>query len=260
MNITTPYTMLDIAPTVSRILQVRPPANSSGAVIEEIQSKLGVTDRVGLVVIDAFGVSTWQRYKHLTFNFNLLADKNMVYIQSVLPAKTPVNFATMVTGAEPEVHNIKSRTDTLKVETIFHVLSEKKMKSAAIGWEASTVGILLSPLADYKGIASSNTDEEVVKLATEIVKENHPNFLILQLLEVDSTGHKFGLEGEEIKEAILSADKHLGEILSTLLGERYAVLILADHGAHQEGVKATHNGYSSQEDIFVPLTIASQDL
>jgi len=250
--------MVSIAPTVGRLLNVRPPAQSAGVVVDEIIDDMGLHDRIAVVVLDAFGIATWKRYEGLTPNFNLIANQHLLHVRSVLPPKTPVNFATMVTGAPSDVHNIRDRAEPLNVETIFHVLSEASMKSAAVGRASSTAGILLSRFADYKGIAASNLDEEVLQLAVEIVRERSPEFIIMQLLDIDDAGHKFGLAGDEIRTAASDIDRHLGELLPYLAEGGYGLIVLADHGAHQVGEKATHDG-SSEYDLVVPLAWRSSE-
>ena len=246
------YSMTSIAPTVSKLLNVRPPAQSAGVLVDEIIDDMGLHDRIAVVVLDAFGIATWRRYEELTPNFNLIASQHLLHVRSALPPKTPVNFATIVTGAPSDVHKIRDRAEPLTVETIFHVLSEASMKSAAVGRASSTVGILLSKFADHKGIAASNLDEEVLQLAVKIVREKSPEFMIIQLLDIDDTGHKFGLAGDEIRTAASDIDRHLGELLPYLAEGGYGVIVLADHGAHQVGDKATHDG-SSEDDLVVPL-------
>ena len=246
------YGMICIAPTVSKLLGVRAPAQSAGDVIEEVVHDMGKQEKVAVIVLDAFGVATWKRYQELTPNFNLLAHQHLLHIRSVLPSKTPVNFATIATGAPSHVHTIRDRSETLTVETMFHVISEASMKSAAAARAMSSVGILLSKFADYKCVAESNTDDELVKLGLEAIQEKSPEYLLMQMLDVDDIGHKAGLEGDEIKEAVSNVDRHLGDLLPHLAERGYGLMVLADHGAHQADGRATHDG-SLEDDVIVPL-------
>jgi len=252
------YSMTSIAPTVSRLLDIRPPAQSAGVVIDEIVDEMGHHDRIAVVVLDAFGVATWEKLKELTPNFNLIAHQHLLYVRCEIPSKTPVNFATIATGAPSEVHEIRDRAETLTVETIFHVLAESSMKSAAAAREISSVGILLSKFADYKCLATSNTDEELTQLVIETIKEKSPEYVLIQLLDIDDTGHKFGLAGDEIRTAASEIDMHLGELLSVLAEGGYGLMVLADHGAHQKGEIATHDA-STEDDLIVPLAWRSNE-
>lgn len=246
------YGMICIAPTVSKLLGIRAPAQSAGDVIEEVVRDMGRHDKVAVVVLDAFGVATWKRFEELTPNFNLIAHEHLLHVRSVMPSKTPVNFATIATGAPSDVHKIRDRSETLTVETTFHVLSEASMRSAAAGRAESTVGILLSPFSHYKCVAESNTDDELVQLGLDIIQRESPEYVLMQMLDVDSTGHKAGLEGDEIREAVSNVDRHLGDLLPHLAERGYGLIVLADHGAHQADGRATHDG-SLEDDLIVPL-------
>jgi predicted AlkP superfamily pyrophosphatase or phosphodiesterase len=252
------YGMVSIAPTVCRLLGIRPPAQSSNVLVDEITDDMGDHDRVAVIVLDAFGVATWKRYEELTPNLNLIAHQHLLHVRSVLPSKTPVNFATIATGAPSEVHTIRDRSEPLTVETIFHVVSEASMKSAAVGRAKSTMGILLSRFADYKGVAASNTDDELVQLGIDIIREKSPEYVIMQILDVDDIGHKAGLEGDEIRKAVSAVDKHLGDLLPNLAEKGYGLMVLADHGAHQKDGKATHDG-TTDDDLIVPLAWRSSE-
>jgi len=252
------YSMTSIAPTISKLLGIRPPSQSAGEIIVEIVDDMHRQEMLAAVVFDAFGIATWKRYEKLTPNFNLIAQNNLLHIRSVLPAKTPVNFATMVTGTPSDVHRIRDRSETLNVETIFHVISEASGKSAAIGRANSTVGILLSKFADYNDVAASDLDDEVFQIAARILEEKEPNFILMQLLDVDDAGHSFGLESDSFRTAISDIDSHLGKLFPYLAKGGYGLMVLADHGAHQSGVKANHDG-SVEDDMIVPLTWCNSD-
>jgi predicted AlkP superfamily pyrophosphatase or phosphodiesterase len=244
--------MTCIAPTVCEILGIPVPKQNEGTVIPEVVKEMGRQERVAVVVLDAFGISTWKRFEELTPNFNRLAEGHLLHVRSVLPSKTPVNFTTMVTGASSETHGIRDRLEPLEMDTIFHVLAASSLTTAAVGRAVGTVGMLLMKFAEFRCKAESNTDDEVAKLGVEVIRAKSPDYLILQYLDVDDTGHAHGLESDEIREAVSAADGHLGELLPHLAKHGYGLLVLADHGAHQEEGKATH-GSALDEDSIVPL-------
>lgn len=213
---------------------------------------MGHVQRLAVVVLDAFGIATWERFLDLTPQFNSLADDNLVYIRALNPPKTPVNFASMVTGTTPEVHKVRERTDPLDVETIFDVMSEQGLESAAIGRLHSTVGIMLSRFAKHRYIAQSDEDEELIGLAIEAFKRKI-DFVLIQLLDIDDAGHRFGLDKPETVKAVAQTDERLGKLIYHLKRNEYGFVVLADHGAHQLGEIAVHDG-TSEEDMVVPLS------
>jgi len=250
-----------VAPTVSRVLGVRPPSSSEKGPHLEAVKTLEATDRLAVVVVDAFGLSTWRAVMDRTPCFNSLHSAHGATINSVMPSITPVNFATMLTGASPVSHGITNREQPLKLETIFHVLRGEGMASATAARVLSSLGILVSPHADRPGIASSNTDDEVMRIALKAL-EDEASLLWVQLLDVDDAGHAYGPLSVEGREAASRADSNLRRILSSAYRGGYSAIVLADHGQHtvvRGGVVQGTHGTEMQEDVVVPLAWANND-
>jgi predicted AlkP superfamily pyrophosphatase or phosphodiesterase len=250
------YDMRSLAPTVCRVLGVRSPGSADAEPLVEVVDSMGEMKRLAVVVIDAFGVSTWMAARLETPTFNAMANRHLLHIRSVMPTITPVNFATMLTGAGPDVHGIRDRTEELKLETIFDVLRENDDASATAARALSSLGILVSPFADHPGIAESNTDDEVTALALEALGKG-VDLLWVQLLDVDDAGHMHGPMSPLGIAAVKRADRHLREIAVKTQEEDYGVIVLADHGQHtilkEDGSEGGTHGTYSNEDVFVPL-------
>jgi hypothetical protein len=75
-----------------------------------------------------------------------------------------------------------------------------------------------------------------------------PNFALLHFRETDSAGHSFGWDSDEYTNALLLADKLLGDLLDTLSTDstfEHTLLILTtDHGG-------TGMGHSNYKDVLV---------
>lgn len=249
------YDMRHVAPTVCRILGVRPPSSAEREPLEEVVGTMGSPVRLAVVVIDAFGVSTWTAARKETPTFNMLANRHL-HMRSVMPTITPVNFATMLTGASPDAHKIRVRTERLRLETIFDVLRENGMTSATAARALSSLGILISPFADRTGLAESNADEEVCALAIQALREG-VNLLWVQLLDVDDNGHRYGPLSTEGIAAAHTADNHLREIATAASNVGFGLIVLADHGQHtierDDGSEGGTHGTDVDEDIYVPF-------
>jgi len=218
------------------------------------------TERLAVVVIDAFGVSTWRKTKERTPIFNKLRDLHGTIIKSVMPSITPVNFATMLTGADPLTHGITNREQPLKHETIFDVMREAGTVSATAARAKSSNGILISPNADRPGVAASNLDSEVTEIACRMICEA-VNLLWVQLLDVDDAGHAHGPHSPESMMAAGRADANLRLILDAARAEGYSVMVLADHGQHtspDDAHRGVH-GTDMPEDLQVPFLWANSD-
>lgn len=217
---------------------------------------MGDMERLAVVVIDAFGMSTWDAARMEVPTFNVLANRHLIYLRSVMPTITPVNFATMLTGAHPETHRIMARTDKLMLDTVFDTLREHGRVSATAARADSSLGILISPHTDQPNLAQSNTDEEVCALAVEALGER-ADLLFVQFLDVDDAGHQHGPLSNESVAAAHRDDGYLRKIAEKASGEGYGLMVLADHGQHtvtrlDGGISGTHST-DLDDDIYVPL-------
>ncbi|MHC4819713.1 MAG: alkaline phosphatase family protein [Planctomycetota bacterium] len=79
-------------------------------------------------------------------------------------------------------------------------------------------------------------DEVVGRRAMELLREHkeRPFFLFVHFAEVDSSGHRFGENSPEYRQALISNDYWTGRILTTLkelgLTQRTLIYVTADHG------------------------------
>ena len=232
------YDMRSVAPTVCAALGLRPPCSAGAPCIPEVVDTLGQTDKLAVVVIDAFGVSTWEKARDRTPTLNELGAVPGTIIDSVMKTITPVNFATMLTGASPATHGITSREMPLRHETVFHVMRSNGMVSGTAARALSTLGILVSPHADRPGIAASNEDEEVTAIASKRLGEE-VNLLWVQLLDVDDAGHSHGPHSPESRDAAARADSNLRKFHPFRLPEHetaYAMTVHKSQGSEFDKV------------------------
>lgn len=252
------YDMRSVAPTVCKVLGIRAPSSADSDSLPQACETLGSTDKLAVIVLDAFGMSTWKKARNLTPTLNRLESVHGTVIQSVMKSVTPVNFATMLTGASPDTHGITDRTMPLRHETIFEVMREAGIKSATAARATSSLGILISPHSDKPGLSESNLDKEVTEIAVSRIKDGY-NLVWVQLLDVDDAGHKFGPLSEESMEAVARAEGNLKIIMDAAGDNGYSVIVLADHGQHDsddDAYKGNH-GTDMPEDIEVPFLWAN---
>ncbi len=254
------YDMCSLAPTIAQAMGMRTPRSAMAPPIQEAIATLGRVERLAVVVIDAFGASTWGEARDETPFLNRLAEGRLLYIASVMPSITPVNFATMLTGVTPDEHGIRERTQPLNHETLFHILREAGKTSATAARALSSLGILISPHADHPGLAESNTDGEVTELALKAI-EAKKDLVWVHLLDVDDAGHAHGPYSPESIKACRGADSHLRAIAEAAHLSGYGLIVLADHGQHavtkEDGSRGGTHGTEMEEDLRVPLVWAS---
>jgi len=101
-----------ITPTLCKLIGISPPALAGGSVLNRViqaaQSKFGTPyiDKCLVYCPDAIGTILYRKYGDY-FGPVLKQTTLAVPLQSVMPPKTPVCFASMFTGALPEIHGIK---------------------------------------------------------------------------------------------------------------------------------------------------------
>jgi predicted AlkP superfamily pyrophosphatase or phosphodiesterase len=256
------YDMRSVAPTVCRILGVRSPNACEATPLHTVVASMGPVVRLAVVVIDALGVTTWAATRHETPTLTALADRRLLHLRSVMPTITPVNFATMLTGAGPNAHTIRSKTEPLQLETVFDVLRATGCISATAARAQSSLGLLISPHADAPGLAASNTDDEVTQIAVAALRRR-AELLWVQLLDVDDAGHRHGPISAHGTAAVHRADQHLRAIATEAQRHDYGLVVLADHGQHTVvtagRVEGGTHGTPCDEDVDVPFVWANPD-
>lgn len=250
------HDMRCVAPTVCRVLGLRPPGQAETGPLEEVVGTMRNQRRLVVVVIDAFGASTWSATRAETPTFNAIARRHLLHLKSVMPTITPVNFATMLTGASPESHGIRDRTEELKLETVFDIMRDEGRSSATAARALSSLGILISPFTERPGIAESNLDEEVCSIAVDRLREG-VDLLWVQLLDVDDAGHMYGPLSPQGVAAAGRDDGLLRRIAAEACRGGYGLMVLADHGQHtvmrDDGTQGGWHGTEAEEDVSVPF-------
>jgi predicted AlkP superfamily pyrophosphatase or phosphodiesterase len=257
--------MTQIAATVCTVLGASPPAAANPRPIASVTATLAGSPRLAIVAIDALGESTLAQHSDRAPTLAALGRIRRGTVRSVIPAITPVNFSTMATGAGPNAHGVRVRTDPLPLDTVFHRLRAVGKTGATASRDLSSVGKLLAPLADWGAIAYSNVDSDVLDLAIQVISAQRPDFLLVHFLDVDDASHADGPSSELAGQALAVTDRRLRALLSPLAAAEYALIVLADHGQHEaqpEDNDPSHRGTHSgrvEADVLVPLFWATAD-
>ncbi len=253
------YSMMDVAPTVSALLGLEPPAAAKGTPIPEIVQDLTEIERVAVLAPDAFGLFAWTLWQQqMPYLQSLHRDRSLI-LQSTMPSITPVNFSTMVTGTDLEGHGVRTKDHDFQCETLFDVVRQAGGRSAAVGFEGYTGSKLLARYADIDGTTQPGTDDDIVESVLRITQSELPTYLIAQLGRVDDVFHKYGPSSPEVVPMLQETDLRLGRLVAALKPLGYGVIILADHGQHDivddptTTLKGGH-GQDRDEDRLVPCT------
>ena len=251
--------MVDVAPTVSAVLGLPPPAQARGAAIQEIVAGLCDAEKAAILAPDGFGDFAWRLWQGEMPFLRSLHAKRTLTLRSVMPSVTPVNFATMVSGTDLAGHGIRTFKAHFACETLFDVVRGAGDKSVGVGIHGYTGSELLARCADIDGNAGDGSDDDVADKVIEIAEGSGPRFMIAQLGRVDDAFHRHGPSSPSVAPMLKATDARLERLVERLKPLGYGVIILSDHGQHDlpdagEGQKRGGHGTDTPEDRLVPCT------
>jgi len=194
--------------------------------------------RVYVIVVD--GANRERMWQAHTPTMDRLAREGTEYlhVDPAYPARTVVCFSSMLTGATPAEHGMRSNFAPrlgVRRESVFEVLERHGMHGRLVG-----IAHLLDPFGEQvvRSVTSVQPTEQIDHSLTaagrKVVEEEDPDLLVLQLLAADQLGHVRGVRNREYLEQMEQTDRHVGDFLA-FLGERgklddATVILMADHG------------------------------
>lgn len=159
-------------------------------------------------------------------------------VEPAYPARTVVCFSSMLTGATPAEHGMRSNFAPrlgVRRESIFEVLDRHGRKGRLVG-----IAHLLDPFGEdvVRSVTSvqptSQIDHSLCAEGRRVVEREDPDLLVLQLLAADQLGHVRGTRNPEYLDQLAETDRHVGDFLSFLAErgklEDATVILMADHG------------------------------
>jgi hypothetical protein len=159
-------------------------------------------------------------------------------VEPAYPARTVVCFSSMLTGATPAEHGMRSNFAPrlgVRRESVFDVLERHGRSGRLVG-----IAHLLDPFGEdvVRSVTSvqptSEIDRSLTAEARRVVEDEDPDLLVLQLLAADQLGHVRGVRSPEYLDQLADTDRRVGEFLD-FLDDRgrlddATVILMADHG------------------------------
>ena len=181
-------------------------------------------------------------------------------MSTVYPARTVTCFASMLTGAAPATHGMRSNfvpSLGVKCQSVFDVLRRHRMPARLVG---------IAHLVDAFGerdvrtvtavMDNDDIDDALIAEAKAVLRADDPALLVLQLLSVDQTGHARGSYNAEYLAKIEETDTRIGSFLAWCEREGYlegaTVLLTADHG---QGIGIGGHGHMSPSEVRIPCIV-----
>ena len=217
-----------------------------------------IARRVILVVVDGCRADRFAEAR--TPFLDRLAAEGAVCgdMRTVYPARTVTAFASMLTGAPPRAHGMRSNfvpSLGVKCESIFGALERRKMRGRLVGI-AHLVDAFGEGIVETVTAVTPNEeiDEALAARARETLERDDPDLLVLQTLSVDQTGHARGSYYPEYAERIEATDRLLEEFLgwcrATGRLDGATVIVTSDHG---QGRGIGGHGHLTEPERRVPF-------
>ena len=188
-----------VTPTICGLMGVEPPRLSSAEALQRVLGDAkakGVEGKVRKVLIyapDALGEGIYRDYEPLYNRVKELAPVE-VKMRSVLPTYTPVCFASMFTGAEPEAHGIRRyEKPVLGCDTLFDAVSRAGMRVAIVAVRDCSIDLIFRGRAvDYY---TEPYDPEVLRRTLRLIDEGVHGLIVAYNQELRR--HDAPLDAEE---------------------------------------------------------------
>lgn len=172
---------------------------------------------------------------------------------SMSPTSSAENWGAMLLGASPEVHMMANEMDNgrrnsgVKFPSVFKRLREAMPDarlSSFVHWNPINAYIIEDGLNVV--FVNNRNDAELCDLIVDEVS-NKPNFLFVQLDDIDGQGHDFGYGNKEYLDKIEEEDAFVGKIFEAYKNngilEETLFICVADHG----GIHFAHGSFSDGE-------------
>ena len=174
------------------------------------------------------------------------------------PSTTFPNHYTIVTGQRVVTHGIISNNMRARDipgefamsnrgvladprwwggEPIWNTAEKQGKKASAMFWPGSETVIDGRQATYWMPFDDDMPNAERVKRTLgwlKLPENQRPSFLTLYFSDVDSTGHTYGPDSDEVRNAVLSIDKEIGDLVNGVreagLADRVNYVVVSDHG------------------------------
>lgn len=228
-----------VAPTVCELFGIAVPSDSTEpplpSVIRYAAERVdGAVERCLVYCPDALGDHLWARFPEQRERITGFCP-HRVPVSAVLPPKTPVCFASVFTGATPEVHGIRRyERPVVTTDTLFDALVRSGRRVAIVAVRDSSIDVIFRNRAlDYY---SEAYDQEVTDRALELLASDRHELVVVYHQEYDDQLHRTQPFSAECVRAM---ERHVEsvQVLANAAADSWsgvprAMVIAPDHGGH----------------------------
>ena len=175
-------------------------------------------------------------------------------LRSVMPSVTPVCFGTMYTGAQPEVHGIRTYAKpVITIDTLFDAMLRAGKKCAIVCRDGDSLSRIYNERSmDYFYYPTMN---EVNAKAAELIIKDEYNLIVVYNGNYDSSMHRWGTE-HPLALGALRSNSYIFAMFEALIRshwQNHTTLLgfAMDHGCHDIDGGCGSHGLAMDEDLDI---------
>ncbi|HUU77048.1 MAG TPA: hypothetical protein VMX55_01795 [candidate division Zixibacteria bacterium] len=248
-----------ITPSICKIMGVKKPKKSTNETIDELVNycKNEIKSNISKCLLYAPDAIAYYLTVKYPEQFEVVEQHAPLGVKlcSIFPPKTPVCFASMFSGALPEIHGIKLyEKPILKCDTIFDAFIRANKKVAIVAVENSSIDLIFKERKmDY---FTEKYDKEVTNRTIELLGTADYDLIVVYHQEYDDMVHATTPISEK---AIQAMNNHINSFEQMAIAfNKYwkdfnrIITFSPDHGSHisMETGKGTH-GNNNPEDMII---------
>ena len=228
--------LIDVAPTLARVLGVRTPP-VDGRPIEEVDG--WGYDGAVLAIVDSLGYGLYRALESDLPNMRAMAREGLLLKAECVALSTTPAIASILTGLLPQNHGISttSQASESEIRSLLEWASSENLRSAVVMEEegAQTFkGFVKTVMGVTKSLGILDFDREILVRSLAAL-DTDPKLLVAHFVGIDRIAH-LGGGIDEIREAASAIDVHLGD-LAAAIPEGSMMIVCGDHPLHAGKLK-----------------------
>ena len=245
-----------LAASWCRCMDVPPPGSAGpalDALCRPVLAGRASCDRLLIYNPDALGMWLCQKYAGDFAPVRAWAPIELE-LATVMPAVTPVCFASMYTGARPQGHGIqKYEKPVVKTPTLFDALSAAGKRTALVAVQDSSLAVIFGGRKiDYHILPD---DGAVVEKALELIEEDRYDCIVCYNQDYDDAIHDTVPESADslaaMRRHIADFDRLAARAKSCWSAHDTLLCFAPDHGTHIDETGHGNHGDYIPEDINI---------
>jgi predicted AlkP superfamily pyrophosphatase or phosphodiesterase len=226
-----------------------------------------------LIVLDGLPWRNWRKFMGNLEGWVQSGEARVWKMRSVLPSTSACCYASIHTGVSPQIHGVLSNEIRFRVgqPDVFSEVTKAGGRTGAVThsyWseffnrypfdlvrdlEYDEPGGPIThgrfhTMAGYNLINQMTpSDADLFATLTMLTARHKIDYGILHTCTLDSMGHRFGHDCDEMDKALFTIDAQLAAFLPRWLADGYEVIVTADHGQTDRG---HHGGHDDEMQDF----------